>query len=345
MAGAERFHGRFLRSETGRIRGRKIALRSTVGHFTVGEDTPQKAVAVAVDHVRNALDFGGVQTDTYNFHARFGSYMTLPPVPASFYWTNETWGAALRCRPLDPLAQHLFTTRQLPLPSRDAWDALACMIGVPPDRVVSLNQVHGREVVRIARDTSPQMLEGLRNEHPKADAVVSNARDVALVVRAADCVPLLIADARTGAVAAIHAGWRGTAVRVGVAAIEEMQRQFGSQPADLVVAIGPAIGPCCYEVGSDLVDAFAAAGHERYLIDRWFMTPRERRMRLDLVGANRDQLILAGVREEQIHACGLCTAMHLDVFTSYRVEQSAARRIAGAIRASKPPASTTAVHS
>jgi YfiH family protein len=189
------------------------------------------------------------------------------------------------------------------------------------------------------------MLEGLRNEQPKADAVVSNARDVALVVRAADCVPLLIADARTGAVAAIHAGWRGTAVRVGVAAIEDMQRQFGSQPADLVVAIGPAIGPCCYEVGSDLVDAFAAAGNERYLIDRWFMTPHERRMRLDLVGANRDQLILAGVREEQIHACGLCTAMHLDVLTSYRVEQSAARRIAGAIRASEPPASTTAVHS
>jgi YfiH family protein len=206
---------------------------------------------------------------------------------------------------------------------------------------VSPNQVHGRDVVRIERNVSLQTLEEMQHERPKADAVISDAPDVALVVRAADCVPLLIADTRTGAVAAVHAGWRGTAARVGVAAVEEMRRLLGSHAADLVVAIGPAIGACCYEVGSDLVDAFAAAGHERYLIDRWFMTPRERRMRLDLTAANRDQLILAGVREENIHACGLCTAMHLDVLTSYRAEQSAAGRIAGAIRTSVP---TTAVH-
>jgi purine-nucleoside/S-methyl-5'-thioadenosine phosphorylase / adenosine deaminase len=267
--------------------------------------------------------------------------MTLPPVPASFYWSNETWGAALRCRPLEPFAQHLFTTRQLQLPSADAWRALASAMRVPPGRIVSLNQVHGRDVVHVDRNVAPQTLDDMHDERPKADAVVSHAPDVAVVVRAADCVPLLIADARTGAVAAVHAGWRGTAARVSVAAVEEMQRQCGTQTADLVVAIGPAIGPCCYEVGSDLVDAFAAAGHERYLIDRWFMTPRGRRMRLDVVGANRDQLILAGVREDNVHACGLCTAMHLDVLTSYRAEQSAAGRIAGAIRASAP---TTAVN-
>ena len=262
--------------------------------------------------------------------------MTLPPVPPSFYWSNETWGAALRCRPLEPFAQHLFTTRQLQLPSADAWHALASAINVQPGRIVSLNQVHGRDVVCIDANVSLHTLEAMHNERPMADAVISAAADVALVVRAADCVPLLIADTRTGAVAAVHAGWRGTAARVAVAAVEKMQRQFGTQATDLVVAIGPAIGPCCYEVGSDLVDAFAAAGHERYLIDRWFMTPRERRMRLDLVGANRDQLILAGVREEHVHAAGLCTAMHLDVLTSYRAEQSAAGRIAGAIRASTP---------
>ena len=271
--------------------------------------------------------------------------MTLPPVPATFYWSNETWGAALRCRPLERFAQHLFTTRQLELPSDDAWEALAAAMNVYSDRVVSLNQVHGREVVRIDRNVSPSMLAGLQRERPKADAAISDAPDVALVVRAADCVPLLVADARTGAVGAVHAGWRGTAARAAVAAVEEMQRQFGSQPADLVVAIGPAIGPCCYEVGSDVVDAFAAAGHERYLIDRWFMTPRDRGMHLDLPGANRDQLILAGVPEQNIHPCGLCTAMHLDILTSYRVERSAAGRIAGAVRASAPLSEATAVHS
>jgi YfiH family protein len=151
-------------------------------------------------------------------------------------------------------------------------------------------------------------------------------------VRAADCVPLLIGDRRTGAVGAVHAGWRGTAARIAVAAVETLGRECGSNPADLVVAIGPSIGPCCYEVGPDLVDAFAAAGHQRYLIDRWFLTPREKKMRLDVPGANRDQLILAGVGEDNIYTCGLCTAMHLDVLTSYRAERDKAGWIAGVIR-------------
>ena len=251
--------------------------------------------------------------------------MTLPEVPASFYWTDESWGPALRCRALDPVAQHLFTTRQLPLPAPAAWAALADAVGVPVGHVVSLSQVHGRDVVVVRED--------LPVERPTADALVSDRADAALVVRAADCVPMLIGDQRTGAVGAIHAGWRGTAARAAVAAVEAMAHEFGSIPADLVVAIGPAIGPCCYEVGPDLVDAFAAAGHERYLIDRWFLTPREQKMRLDVPGANRDQLILAGVREQNIHTSGLCTAMHLDLLTSYRAERENAGRIAGVIRA------------
>lgn len=259
--------------------------------------------------------------------------MTLPAVPDSFYWTDETWGAALRCRALDPIAQHLFTTRQLQLPEAGAWRALAAAMGVPDDRVVALKQVHGRDVTVVRKDVSAGALRAMRHERPNTDVLVSDAPDVALVVRAADCVPLLIGDSRTGAVAAVHAGWRGTAARVSVAAIEAMAREFGSRPVDLVVALGPAIGACCYEVGPDLVDAFAAAGHERYLIDRWFLTPRGLNMRLDVVGANRDQLILAGVREENVLVSGLCTAMHLDLLTSYRAEQEKAVRIAGAIRA------------
>lgn len=261
---------------------------------------------------------------------------SLPGVPASFYWTDETWGPALRCRPLDAVAQHLFTTRQLQLPSPDAWQVLASAIGVALDHVVSMNQVHGREVVIVRKSVALETLRQMQKEPPQADALISDASGAALVVRAADCVPLLIGDNRTGAAAAVHAGWRGTAARVAIAAIDAMGREFGSRPADLVVAIGPAIGSCCYEVGPDVVDAFAAAGHERYLIDRWFMTPRERKMRLDVPGANRDQLILAGVCEENIHVCGLCTAMHLDVLTSYRAEKEDAGRIAGVIRTSVP---------
>jgi hypothetical protein len=114
---------------------------------------------------------------------------------------------------------------------------------------------------------------------------------------------------------------------------------FGTRPQDLVVAIGPNIGACCYEVGSELVDAFAAAGHKRYLIDRWFLSPPPARgsqvrsaLTLDVARSNIDQLILAGVPDEQIFLSGLCTAMHLEVLTSYRKEKEKAGRIAGVIR-------------
>jgi YfiH family protein len=254
--------------------------------------------------------------------------MPLPPLPDSFYWADAPWGAALRCRPLDGIAPHLFTTRQLALTSRTGCEQLAVALDV--EQVATLRQVHG-STVAIIRDRD------LR-EPPEADALVSSAPGVALAVRAADCVPLLMADCITGAVAAVHAGWRGTAARAAVAALNAMDREFGTRPVNIVAAIGPSIGPCCYAVGSDLVDAFAAAGHERYLIDRWFSTPppprgsRERvQLRLDVAGANRDQLVLAGVPERQIYDARLCTAMHLDVLTSYRAEKEKAGRIAGAI--------------
>lgn len=267
--------------------------------------------------------------------------MPLPPVTDSFRWTDEPWGAALRCRPLEALAPHMFTTRQLALSSTDGYQQLARAVGV--DHVVTLTQVHGAEVT-VVRRGSP-----VPETSPESDVLVSDSPDVAIAVRAADCVPLLMCDRVTGAVAAVHAGWRGTAARAAVGALNALEREFGSRPADVVVAIGPSIGPCCYEVGSDLVDAFAAAGHERYLIDRWFSAPppsafaegsggtgrfsRDRpRLQLDVPGANRDQLILAGVPEAHIHETGLCTAMHLDVLTSFRAEKEKAGRIAAVIR-------------
>jgi len=207
-------------------------------------------------------------------------------------------------------------------------------LAIGAESLALARQVHGRNAIVVRGGTA------VPANRPEADALVSNSAIVAVAVRVADCVPLLIADRRHTVVAAVHAGWRGTAARVAVAAVEAMSREFGSQPADLIAAIGPSIGACCYEVGTELVDAFAAAGHERYLIDRWFLAPPPRRgsheratLRLDVVGANRDQLVLAGVPEEQIHLSGLCTAMHLDVFTSYRAEKEKAGRLVAAIRA------------
>ena len=265
--------------------------------------------------------------------------MTLPAVPEPFYWTQQSWGAALKCRALDPVAPHLFTTRQLQLTSTADWQRVAAAVGAA--RVATLAQVHGRAVVTIRRGTAGEQGRPFDStqHQPDADVLIGNDPDVAMAVRAADCVPLLIADSVTGAVAAVHAGWRGTAASAATAAVEALATEFGSNPRDLIAAIGPSIGPCCYEVGTELVDAFAAAGHARHLIDRWFLAPppprgsRERaRLRLDVAGANRDQLVLAGVAEDHIYISGLCTAMQLDVLTSFRVEKEKAGRIAGVIK-------------
>jgi YfiH family protein len=267
--------------------------------------------------------------------------MTLPSVPDSFFWADTSSGPVLKCRPLSRTAPHLFTTREVPLSSADEWRRVAALIGATS--CVMLNQVHGRHVVVVRRGVPrpPGVQDG--------DVLVSNDPEVAIAVKAADCVPLLIADARTGAVATVHAGWRGTAAGAASAALEALTREFGSRPGDVTVAIGPSIGACCYEIGSDVVDAFAAAGHARDLVDRWVRIGdrglgigdrgdrgrrgRRGRLTLDVAGANRDQLILAGVPEQNIQDCGLCTAMHLDVLTSYRAEKANATRIAGLIRA------------
>ncbi len=265
--------------------------------------------------------------------------MTLPSVPESFYWTLSPCGPVLTCRPLEDVAPHVFTTRELQLSSGDGWRRAGGLLGVT--EVVTSNQVHGREVAT-SRRGSPRA-----PARQDADVLISDDPTVAIAVRAADCVPLLLADSHTGAVAAVHAGWRGTAAGAATAAVNALAREFGAKPEDLVAAIGPSIGACCYEVGTELVDAFAAAGHPRHLIDRWFLAPpaprgsfrsalsgvEGPRLRLDLAAPNRDQLILAGLLEENIYACGLCTAMHLDVLTSYRAEKEKAGRIAGIIRA------------
>ena len=253
--------------------------------------------------------------------------MFLPELPETFEWIGESWGAALRCRPLADVAPHLFTTRQLRLSGDRDWKRLATAVGAQD--VLRVTQVHGRSVLIAGPVGTPA-------DPSHADVLLSGESGMAVAVRAADCVPLLIADARSGAVAAVHAGWRGTAAGAATAAVEALQQHFGGRAADFVAAIGPCIGACCYEVGADVVDAFAAAGHPRRMVDRWFRlsssgTPARPSLRLDVAAANRDQLVLAGVPETQVHVSGLCTAMHLELFASFRAEGNAAGRIAGVV--------------
>ena len=262
--------------------------------------------------------------------------MPLPPLPPDFRWTTEPWGTALVCDPLAEVAPHLFTTRALTLrvgpgagsAHEEGWDALAQSMGVAERHLLRLRQVHGREVVTVRRgDEHPPV-----DETPEADAFISDDPGRALAVRGADCVPLLLADRVTGAVGAAHAGWRGTAAGTTVAAVRAMAAAFGSKPSDLVAAVGPSIGPCCYRVGGDLVGAFLAAGHPRELMDRWFVDAEG--LRLDLWSATRDQLVGAGLNVGAVHLSTVCTACHPEHCFSFRRDSATTGRLAGVIRAS-----------
>ena len=253
--------------------------------------------------------------------------MTLPRPDATFHWTSEAWGDALRCRRLSGAAQHLFTSRQLRLPDPEAWHAALASVGSAPDRLMRVKQVHGN-VVRILK--RGQLPKDASSHRPDGDAIVSNEPGLVLAVMVADCVPILLCDPVRGAAAAIHAGWRGTCARVAAAAIEAMQREFQTDPADLIAAIGPSVGPGDYTVGESLIASFREAGHPPAAVDKWFIR-RDGQLFLDLWTANRDQLIDAGVGADHISLCGLSTVSHPEIFDSYRVEGERAGRMSALI--------------
>ena len=226
------------------------------------------------------------------------------------------------------VADHFFTARQLRLRGdRREWDAVAGAIGVAANRLLLVSQVHRAEVAVARRgraDAWPQ---------PAADIIVSDDESSAVGVRVADCAPILVADARGAAVAAAHAGWRGTVQGAAAEAVRALVAEFGANPRDLVAAIGPCLGPCCGEVGDEVVEAFRQAGHEDAAIGRWFSDGPRGRPHLDLWRANADQLVAAGLDAGNVHVARLCTKSNADRLHSYRADGPDAGRMVGVIRA------------
>lgn len=272
--------------------------------------------------------------------------MILPTPGRAFAWRETPAGPALVCEPLLQFAAHLFTTRAWALGSQHpdtdldaAWADVAAAMDVAPSHLARMNQVHGREIVAASPDSSTVA----------ADIIVSDDPALALAVRVADCVPLLIVDPVSRAVAAAHAGWRGMAARVPETAVEAMTARFGSRREDLLVAAGPSIGACCYEVGADVRRAFDHAGFRAADVDRWFRAepaPTSRNPSMPQLPparhadhwffdgwvSIRDQLTMAGVSADRIFSADWCTASHEALWCSYRRDGSGAGRLAGAVR-------------
>jgi YfiH family protein len=212
-----------------------------------------------------------------------------------------------------------------------------------PLSLATVRQIHSAHIYLVDR-SSAQPWAG--------DGMVTNKPGLVLGIQTADCLPVLIADPRNRAVGAFHAGWRGTLARIVEKGVGVMRMYFGSDPAHLVAAIGPGIGGCCYSVGAEVRDAFESQFdyaeelfnkvfesdpvREKYPL--LFLTARAPghsdlgpQLHLDLVKANRRQLLSAGLKEKNISASSLCTACNLGLLFSYRAERGKTGRMLATI--------------
>jgi len=190
-------------------------------------------------------------------------------------------------------------------------------IGAPGWPILKLRQVHSG-IVRFMQDTSAA------GDPVEADAAVTSLRGALVAVQTADCVPILIAERSGSCIAAIHAGWRGTAAGIVANTVSVLERSCGLSPADLIVSIGPHIGVCCYEIGTDVLAAFPDA-------QVFEKRPEWAKPHLNLDLANRKQLSRMGIPENQIDSTQLCTNCRSDLFFSYRREGDQAGRLLSVI--------------
>jgi purine-nucleoside/S-methyl-5'-thioadenosine phosphorylase / adenosine deaminase len=223
-------------------------------------------------------------------------------------------------------------------------------IGADNMRVVALRQIHSDVAHRA--DASGGAAHTKANEKaPQGDALFTRDPGILLVVQTADCIPVLLADTKQHAVAAIHSGWRGTLKRIAAKTLGRMTMEIGTRPEDVIASLGPGIGRCCYEVGSDVArdfdaqfrdarawfdgpfDALASGESDPNWLPWLTMKPPGHappplRVHLDLLAANRAILTDAGVPPGQISVSALCTACRTDLLFSYRRERITGRLMA-----------------
>ena len=188
-------------------------------------------------------------------------------------------------------------------------------LGIAPDAVVSARQVHGDRVAVVQQGDGGRTL-------PETDALISNVRGLYLLLRFADCVPVFFYAQKCGAIGLAHAGWQGTLKEISIKTARAFMATFGCRPDDVQVGIGPAIGPCCFQVGPEIVEPVRAAyGSAEGLLTK---EQPDGRANLDLWRLNVLQLQSAGL--DNIEVAALCTYCHVESFYSHRREDGCTGR-------------------
>jgi YfiH family protein len=205
-----------------------------------------------------------------------------------------------------------------------SYEYAAGVLGISPERIYVTNQVHGDGIQVLRTVPDGASVRGTVEN----DAVVTDVTGVALTVLTADCVPILIADRSRRAVAAVHAGWRGTALTIGEKAVRALTNAFGSSPEDLAAAVGPSIGPCCYQVGPEVLNAMRSTFS---WADSYIEREEGGHGHLDLQGINREALVDAGLRRDRVEIVSRCSACDESLFYSYRRDGDETGRMLSAI--------------
>ncbi|MCO5217253.1 MAG: peptidoglycan editing factor PgeF [Thermomicrobiales bacterium] len=221
-----------------------------------------------------------------------------------------------------------------PRDPEDAWQmriAWCKAIGVDPERIVRTDQIHSNQVF-VVREEHAGM--GRRREHPMAavaDSTITQAVNVPLMTLAADCLPLLMYDPAQRGIAAVHAGWRGTVIDIAGETVRAMQREFGTDPNDLLAYLGPSIGGCCNEVGPEVTAAWREIASDLGPLAELAVTKPGVKEHFDVPRANALLLQRAGVKAEHIEFSNHCTKCDTEHWFSHRGQGAATGRQAGVI--------------
>jgi len=193
-------------------------------------------------------------------------------------------------------------------------------LDISPQHLVCAKQIHDNSVMAITQEHTGRGAFSHETALTNTDAFVTNVRGIPLSILTADCLSIFFFDPVNKAIGIAHAGWKGTRTEIALKTIKLMQREYKSSIADIVIGFGPAIRSCCYEVGAEFADYFSNE-----------LVRRQNRYYLDIVGANRRQLLGLGIKKENINDCGICTSCkHMDFF-SYRKEKENAGRMISVI--------------
>lgn len=224
------------------------------------------------------------------------------------------------------LALHVGDAPQLVVENRACF---AKALGVDADKFTTCQQVHGSNVVRVTENLVGSGAMCFADTVADTDALICNIPNIPLMLFYADCVPVLLADSKTGAVGLAHAGWRGTVGQIAQKTLAAMTAEFGTKSENILAAIGPSIGICCYEVDDFVKNQ--AIGYED------FFAPKAEpgKYMLDLWGYNVRQLLECGVPRENIAVAEVCTAHNSELFCSYRAENGRTGRMGVCLAARK----------